>query len=460
MSDWQRLRDVPLTGADCFLRAFDADTRRRNGAGHLSQLVLRLGPGFDLAAFRAAVVALSRANPILRAPVVRPFGLGAPRYRTTRPSPADPPVLVHPPEAGRALPGVFATRLNDVFSLRRGDLLRFDVVPREHGTDLAMTWAHLLLDGHGSEKLVALLDEIGRGARPAEALDAAEGAGLVAGEAAASWRARGDLARRWQRRMHELGDPAPRSLAPRRGRVRQQLRCDVLRLSLDDTAAFQERAKRLAGFLTPVLFPLAASLRAHAAVLRKRGEPPVSFVVPVVANARPRGERAGGAASAIFRTHVSMLWFRVLGAELGELEPLVATLKAQRLAMVQSGFLEQGLAALDFARFAPAPLYAAMARRTFHGELASFFFAYTGEFLPGTARFFGAPVEHGFHVPSVPASPGSGLISSLHGGRLTIAHVWQPGVASEDERFVLRDELLADLVGQPRPALAALRDDV
>ena len=39
--------ELALTGADCFLRAFDDEVRRRNGASHASQLVLRLGPGFD-----------------------------------------------------------------------------------------------------------------------------------------------------------------------------------------------------------------------------------------------------------------------------------------------------------------------------------------------------------------------------------------------------------------------------
>ena len=43
---------VPLTGADCFLRAFDIETRRSTGANHLSQLVLRLGPGLDVDGLR------------------------------------------------------------------------------------------------------------------------------------------------------------------------------------------------------------------------------------------------------------------------------------------------------------------------------------------------------------------------------------------------------------------------
>ena len=47
---------LPLTGADCFLRAFEAEVRRTADASHLSQLVLRLGPGFDVDAFRSLMI--------------------------------------------------------------------------------------------------------------------------------------------------------------------------------------------------------------------------------------------------------------------------------------------------------------------------------------------------------------------------------------------------------------------
>ena len=64
MSDSRQDDVVPLTGADCFLRAFEAEVRRTAKASHLSQLVLRLGPGFDVEAFRRLVEEVSRANPI------------------------------------------------------------------------------------------------------------------------------------------------------------------------------------------------------------------------------------------------------------------------------------------------------------------------------------------------------------------------------------------------------------
>ncbi|HEY8153170.1 MAG TPA: hypothetical protein VII72_03485, partial [Myxococcota bacterium] len=124
---------LPLTGADCFLRAFDHEIRRMNGASHVSQLVLRLGPGFDASGFQQLVAAAARAHPLLRAPVARRLGLGPPVFRLAAAARCPmPQVEVHEAEAPRAaqppLPEVFFARLNQPLSLRRGELLRFDLV--------------------------------------------------------------------------------------------------------------------------------------------------------------------------------------------------------------------------------------------------------------------------------------------------------------------------------------------
>src|SRR5512138_3637829 len=91
---------LPLTGADGFLRAFDADTRRRNGASHLAQLVLRLGPGFDAEAFRRVLADVAAANPVLHAPIRRAFGVGAPAYRLASARAAGWPAFTLHPTAG------------------------------------------------------------------------------------------------------------------------------------------------------------------------------------------------------------------------------------------------------------------------------------------------------------------------------------------------------------------------
>jgi len=444
---------VPLTGADCFLRAFDGETRRVNGSSHLSQLVLRLGPGFDPEKLRRVLHEFVRANPITRSPIKRPFGIGPPVYRVDQ---ADrsrlPPVNVHegklPPGVPTLtdvvpLPAVFRERLNATFSAVRGELLEVDVVQYEGGslgTDVAFTWLHLLFDGSGSENFVRLLDACARGAKGPQDLPAGEWETTqVAGTAGE----RGAKARAWQAHVESFAANVPHSLTGPSRRARQALTAPVYTLDIDASSRVVERAKERAGFLTPMLFYLAASVRAHLAVFERRGTDPGSFVVPLPVNLRPKG-----AEGAVFRTRVSMMWFQVLPEAARDLDTLVDELKRQRRDMIKGGAIENGVAAMDWARYAPSRVYATMARRSFGGELCSFFFAFTGDFLPGLEVFVGAPILNGFHVPSVPASPGSGAIMSLREGRLNVAHVHQEGALDEAELACFRDQLFADLLGE------------
>ena len=157
--------------------------------------------------------------------------------------------------------------------------------------------------------------------------------------------------------------------------------------------------------------------------------------------------RAKGGSGEIFGTRISMLWFQVFPAQVEDFSGLLDALKAQRLVGIKEGYVEAGSAAMDFVRLMPSRLYAAMARRDFAGELCSFFFAYTDEFLPGMQTFLGTPIENAFHAPSVPPSPGSGAIFSLRGGRLNFTHVRQAGVFRAGELARFEDALRADLLG-------------
>lgn len=436
---------VPLTGADCFLRAFDGETRRLSGASHLAQLVLRLGPGFDPDRLREQLAAAAAAAPILRAPIRRPHPFTTPVYDVARASACLlPPVsLERRPgsRAGDSVPEAFFERLNDVRAIRRGELLRFDVVSHADGADVAMTWLHMLFDGSGSEAFVRWLDAGFRGVRATGEFPAGDGLGDVTPPPLGA--GRGRLAQVWRRHMTGLATRPLRSLAGPARRVRQALRYDLETFAPEETTAIVARAQQKAGFLTPMLYYLAAAIRAHDAVFRARGVDPGSYVVPLPVNLRPKGREG-----ALFRTHVSMLWFHVESAVARDFDGLLGTLKAQRRDSIKAGLVEAGVAAMDYARFAPARLYAQIARRSLGGELCSFFFAYTDQFLPGMERFFGAPIVNAFHAPSVPPSPGSGAILSIRSGRLNFTHVYQHGVLSDAERALLRRRLRDDLLGR------------
>lgn len=453
----QALDALPLTGADCFLRAFEAEVRRTADASHLSQLVLRLGPGFDIDAFRKLVDDVSRANPIVRSPIRRQAGIGAPRYRLDLAAPAPGvPIEVHPQPAVVAqadqptlgpVPEAFFRRLNDRFDARRGKLLRIDVVPRggtHPGTDVALTWQHMLFDGTGSEFFVEHLAACSADASLPREIPITRVQGGASSPAAAELPSasgeRGRMAQAWNNYMKGMAAQPPGSLAGPLRRVRQQLRYDQLRLERDAAAAAMERAKTMAGFLTPMLFFLAVSLRAHQAVADRRGSSPASWVVPLPVNLRPKGSQRE-----VFRTHVSLLWFQVTPDQTRDLAGLIEVLKAQRLAAIRNKLVEAGVAAMDFARYAPARVYSHMARRTFGGELASFFFAYTAEFAAAAESLCGATILDAFHAPSVPASPGSALVFCLRGGGLDVVHVHQAGVVDDAECATMRGQVLRDL---------------
>ncbi len=438
--------ELLLTGADCFLRAFDDEVRRVNRASHASQLVLQLGPGFDAPRFENLIHEVTAAHPVLHAPIRRRGGFGPPAYQLDQArAEFAPPVEIHPTASRSEIPELFYQRMNQPFRGNRGELLRFDVVPQaEGGTQLAMTWLHMLFDGSGSEAFVEWLESVARGEHSCHELPPDEKASVAPGmpEGLPS-KERGRRAMSWQRWMGGMAEPTPHSLAGPLAKTQQALRYDVTTFAGEETDTIVATAKDKAGFLTPMLFYLACAIRAHDAVFRARGLDPGAYIVPLPVNIRPKGSQR-----AIFRTRVSLLWFRVLPEVARDFEALIEDLKAQRVAAIKAGHVENGVIAMDYARFAPMRVYAHMARRSLGGELCSFFFAFTGEFAAGIDTFLDAPIENAFHAPPVPASPGSSAAMSIRKGRLNVTHVHQEGVFREGEREIFQASLRADLLGR------------
>jgi hypothetical protein len=250
------------------------------------------------------------------------------------------------------------------------------------------------------------------------------------------------MAMTWQRGMSDLGALRVCSLAGPGHRGQQDLTYEVLSFPEAASASILGRAHSLAGFLTPTLFFLAAAIRAHDSVLRMRGTVPEGYVVPLPVDLRPKGGEGG-----VFRSRVSLIWLHVAADRTRDPALLLEGLKETRRRAIREHQVANGVAAMDYARYAPARLYALMTRRPMRGELCSFMFAWTGEFCPELRCFYGADVLDGFHAPSVPVSPGSSVVFSMRDGRLNVTHVRQRGVLSDGELERFREVLVRDLTG-------------
>ncbi len=442
---------LPLTGPDCFLRAVDRETLTHSGASHLSQLVLSVKTLPEPGTLRSFFRRLARSVPLLTARVDRPWGMGVPAYFPRRPEDRTGIAVVsfHEDEGDSPAepPQPFRGRLNDRFDLSEGRHFHVDILPGREEPRLALTWSHMLLDGVGSEEFVRLVARAWRrwsagDEFPDRLTDTAESPleRLVDDK---SWGEHLRLTRTWGRWMNDRAEPPPRSLAGGLSNTPQDL--TWTRWSFPDRGpAIRERAEQYAGAMRPMLFYLAVSLRAHHRVHRARGDAPGAYLVPV-----PVDMRRGGS-NPIFRTHVSFLWFQVPADVVPEFDALIDHLRRQRREMIREKVERLAGVALHTLRWMPTPFYRRMIRRPFDGEMASFFFSYTGDFLPDLESFLGGRVTDGHHVPSVPPSPGSSLIWNHRGGCLQATHVHQAGIMDESEGERFRNQIREDLVGDLR----------
>ena len=167
---------------------FDYELRRRGFAGNSCQIILELSVPINPSALEARVSDLSRQHPIIRS---RPARRLRPQWKPTR---FIPRVRVH---TGA---GLRQQLFNEPLQIRRGELMRFDLIERT----LIFTWAHALMDANSAEYFLALV-----GNRDLPFPEAGEDWYAQRAKSAGGFRqARGSLAR-----LDQFGRALPVSLA-------------------------------------------------------------------------------------------------------------------------------------------------------------------------------------------------------------------------------------------------------
>ncbi|MGH8479473.1 MAG: hypothetical protein ACREXK_07850 [Gammaproteobacteria bacterium] len=421
-------RSAPLSGADWFLATAERMMLAAGQGEHLGLTVLRLGPGLDLCALRSAAARLAAASPIAAARLCKAI-LGVPRWVWRVDARASFPVEEH----REPLDTLCARRLNESSSAA----VCFDVLGDGHGSTVLLSWRHLILDARGAELCLA---EIARLAENADSPPPRAGSWGPITPRPKSLRTAFGEAKRFKDHFYALARTSIRSLGgvlPRPGAAAFL----VEEFSAAETAAITARAATTHELFHTGWF-LAVAMRVHHAVLCRRGEAPESYQSNC-----PVQERKRGARHPIWQNHVSQLFFRLTPAEIAELDAAARVLQGQFVAQTRERLDVAFATASRFLRRMPAGLYLRMIRNGSHGHLTSFFFSHTGEFLPERRTFCGAPIAHGWHVPSVCQPPGTGVFFSERDARLIAVISWREGALRAGELDIMRTRLRADLLG-------------
>jgi hypothetical protein len=403
----------------------------RSGQGRqVGVTVLEVGEGFDAARLVDAAAKFGENQPILDARLQRGLLGAVPSWREG----SGPGVVVQCHNEGSG----WMASARDLLQGRWPGRLRFDVVPSGAGAIVLMSWSHLLLDARGVELALAEVARLGRD--PAAVAERDSHALPFARRR--SWpeelrAVRPFLQRYWSLREHRVVSAGGAPARPGNACFA------VERFNAEETAVMKRRAEPVTGGIFALPWFLAATMRAHAAVFRSRGTTQGSLECTVSVQGRKRGM-----SGPIFQNHVSQLFFALPLAGLLSIEEAARALQEQFAAMTRQRFDEAFIVMVDWMRRLPAPFYRRFLRREASGQLASFYHAHTGEFLPGVREFCGGVIADGWHIPSVAQPPGTGLFFSEREGRLTASLCWREGVLSESERALMLASLRADLLGE------------
>ena len=417
---------LPLSGCDNLMLSFDYELRRLGYAGNSCQVVLELAAAISPDALRKRLADLVARYPLLCA---RPGGIFLPEWKLPGRTPPLPQVRMH-----RDGPGLREKICNDPLALKRGELLRFDLIERDGGRmDILFTWAHALMDANSAEHFLAV---VGRDDVPLPSTDR-----IIPKRPKKPLKERFRLIQKNILQMDEFCKAAPRTVGRRRPDAPLTQRYRVEKFTIEETARIRANGAKLCGVLSDAQFHAVASVIELHRLHQRVGSPSPSYVLPVPVGMRPKGN-----VEPLFTNQVTMLMLQFLPEQLDSITTAVATLKSQTEKSMRAGLVDSGVLLLETFRFMPHPVFMAFLKHGLRGEICSLFYGNTAAVSPLVTTFLGAALEDFTHVAAITPSPGIGVIFYYFRGamRVTVLHLEQHFSTAEVDEFAagLRARLL------------------
>ncbi|HEV2694472.1 MAG TPA: hypothetical protein VG347_16380 [Verrucomicrobiae bacterium] len=404
--------DQSLNGSDQLMRGFDFESRRGGFAGNQCQIILELPAKISLSTLTARVNALQKEFPITHA---RLGGVFKPRWKIR-----DDPKRTVVIESHEDAPGLREELLNTPLDLKRGRLMRFDLIERVDGQmDVIFTWAHTLMDATAAEHFLTAVSD--------EKIVLPKTNPQPPG-APAKWPERLELMKKSVAQLDKFCEQQPRALKTRRPEAPRELRYLVERFSAEETKTVRANGSRLCGILGDAQFhAIAAVLELHA-LHQHLGAVTKSYIIPMPVGLRPKGR-----VEPLFSNQVDMLMLQFLPEQLESVEKAVAALKAQTSQALRENSISYGRKLSELFSFLPLPVYMAVLKHGLKGEVCSLFFGDTAAVNPKSENFLGVPVNNFTHLAAVTPSPGLGVIYYYFRGELRVSIVYARTVLKDNE---------------------------
>jgi diacylglycerol O-acyltransferase / wax synthase len=212
-----------------------------------------------------------------------------------------------------------------------------------------------------------------------------------------------------------------------------------IRLSVEETAAFDASLRKRAGLADTSLI-LWAATRLFDGLVDRRGYSPPQHLVPVPLSLDPKNDDRR-----MFGNHLTMMFLALDRDDLRDEARAVASLARQRREIVRQKLDAGMIAAMGATAWMPWRFVDFVSRRPFGGVRSSFVLSNPGDL--GLSTFQGQRICDAFTLPMVLASPGFQVTTDRHGGRLSVMIAYREGLVARGELEAARDRFIADLLG-------------
>lgn len=403
------------------MRGFDHEMRRHGFAGNQCQIILELAATIAPEVLQKRLDTRQKEFPILSARVGKFF---KPKWKIPAYAKKEITVRLHR-----------ASERQKLFNepLRRGELIRFDLVERDGAKmDLIFTWTHRLMDATTAEHFLAAVSD--------EKIVLPQSGPQPSG-IPAKWPERLELMKKSVAQLDKFCEQQPRSLKTRFAEAPRELNFNVEQFSAEETKKIRANGARLCGVLGDAQFhAVIAALELHR-LHQKIGAATKSYILPMPVGLRPKGR-----IEPLFSNQIDMLMTQFLPEQLDTAEHAVTALKTQTAQAVRENSISYGRKLSEMFSFLPLPLYMKVLKHGLKGEICSIFFGDTGAVNPKLEDFLGVAVENFTHVAAVTPAPGLGVIFYYFRGelRVTVVHAQTVLNAAEAAEFsaALRERLL------------------
>jgi hypothetical protein len=416
---------VALNGSDQLMRGFDYELRRHGFAGNQCQIILELAGKISPEILRTRLGALQNGFPILGARIGKIF---RPKWKIPARVKKEISVRVHRDETN-----LREKLFNEPLQIKRGELLRFDLIERADGkTDLVFTWTHLLMDATAAEHFLTAVSD-GNIALPKS--------NPQPPGAPKKWPERLDLMKKSVEQLDKFCEQQPRALKTRFPNAPRESNYRVEKFSAEETKLIRANGSKLCGILGDAQFHAVVATLELYRLHQKIGATTKSYILPMPVGLRPKGH-----IEPLFSNQVDMLMVQFLPTDLESAERAVATLKTQAMQGLRENSVSYGRKLSELFSFLPLPIYIRVLKHGLKGEICSIFFGDTAAVNPKLENFLGVPAENFTHVAAVTPSPGLGVVFYYFRGELRVTIVHAKTVLNETEvaefSIALRNRLL------------------